>query len=77
MTGKDLIMFILQHNLENEEIFKDGKLLGFKTIAETAVRLGVGESTVRSWIAIGMLQSVTIGNVVYIPDEFFKMEGKE
>lgn len=74
MTGKDLIMFILQHNLENEEIFKDGRLLGFKTIPETAVRLRVGDSTVRAWIAMGMLQTITIGNVVYIPDDFFKLE---
>lgn len=75
MTGKDLIIFILQHNLENEEIFKDGRLLGFKTVSETAMRLGVGEATVRTWVALGKLNAVYIGDVVYIMDEFYKLEG--
>lgn len=74
MTGKELIVFILQHNLENEEIFKDGRLLGFKTVSETAIRLGVGEATVRTWVALGKLYAVKIDDVLYIADEFFKLE---
>lgn len=29
MTGKELILYILENNLEDSEIFKDGKFLDF------------------------------------------------
>lgn len=67
MTGRDLILYILQNGLENEEVFKDGRLLGFMRPAEAAVKFAVGESTIRSWIAMNVLQSVKIGNFIFIP----------
>lgn len=76
MTGRDLIVFILQHNLEDEPVFKNGKLLGFKTVEETALKLGTGIATVRAWAESGMLFSVCIDGVIYIADELFKLEDK-
>ena len=29
MTGRELILYILQNGLENEEVFKDGIFVGF------------------------------------------------
>lgn len=46
MNGKDLIIYILQNGLENEPIFKDGKPLGFITMAEAAVKFKVGVPTI-------------------------------
>ena len=37
MTGRDLIIYILENNLENEPVYKDGRLLGFLTVTEAAV----------------------------------------
>lgn len=67
MTGKELIIYILENNLENEEVFKDGKLLGFMTETEAAVKFGVGESTVRVWVKMGHIKSFKVGNTLYIP----------
>lgn len=68
MTGRELILYILQHNLEDEPIVKDGKLVGFLTEKETAAKLFVGEATVHTWVAMGVMKSVTIGDTTLIPD---------
>lgn len=67
MTGKELIIYILQNNLENEEIFKNGKLIGFITEEEAAVYFGVGTATIKTWVKKNMLPSVVIGYTTYIP----------
>ena len=39
MTGKDLIKYILENDLENEPIVQNGKILGFLSLEEAAVRV--------------------------------------
>ena len=67
MTGKDLIIYIMSHKLEDEPIYKDGSLVGFDTEDKFAEKMNVGVSTVRAWIDLGMVNSIRIGNVNYIP----------
>jgi hypothetical protein len=68
MTGKELIMYILANNLENEPVFKDGKLIGFETEGKFAEAMNVGVATVRAWVDTGMIgYSIRIGDVNYIP----------
>lgn len=67
MTGRDLILYILENNLENEPVFIDGTILGFSTVEETAVKLGVGVSTIYIWIGKGLLDYVNIGGVYFVP----------
>lgn len=67
ITGKDLILYILQHDLENEEVFKDGKFLGFMTEEEAAEKFGVGTATIDAWVAFGMLEHIQIGDALLIP----------
>ena len=47
MTGRDLIIYILENGLEDEPVFKDGKFIGFITTGEAAVQCNVlrGERT--------------------------------
>lgn len=66
-TGRDWIIYILANGLENEPIFKDGKLLGFMTEYEAAVKFNVGPATIRVWVTEGYLPSIRIGNMYYIP----------
>lgn len=66
-TGKDWMLYILEHNLIDEPIYDSGKLLGFMDAMEAAVKFDVGEATIRLWVQMGMLDSVKIGNVIYIP----------
>lgn len=68
MTGRDLIIYILSNNLENEQIFKDGKFIGFITTSEAAEKLGVGVATIRVLFEQGRLHGVTIGQEIYISD---------
>lgn len=68
MTGREFILYILSNNLENEQLFdKDGTFIGFMTIEEAATKFGVGSSTVNTWVLLGRLRAVMIGNRMYIP----------
>lgn len=67
MTGRDLILYILANGLEDEPVFEDGRLIGFMTLDEAAVKFEVGAATVRVWINEGMLYGIKIGEEIYIP----------
>ena len=67
MTGKELILYILENNLEDSEIFKDGRFLDFLTVSEAAVKFNVGEATVMTWLDLRLLNGFKVGNVYYIP----------
>lgn len=67
MTGRDLIIYILENGLENEPIFKDGKFIGFVTVQDEAVNRGVGESTIRAHIALGTIKAQWVEGGYYIP----------
>lgn len=67
MTGRELIMYILENNLENEEVFKNGRFIGFIDEKEAAKKFDVGTSTIRMWVKMDMLHGIQIGNAYYIP----------
>jgi hypothetical protein len=70
MTGRELIIYILQNNLEEEPVFKDGKLLGFVTAGEVAKEMDVGVATVYVWIHQQRLDGIFIGGKIYIPANY-------
>ena len=65
MTGKELILYILQNDLENEIVIDNGIFIGFMTEEEAAIKFGVGVATVRAWYARKMLNGVKTGNQIY------------
>lgn len=65
MTGRDLIIYILKNNLENEVVLKDGIFIGFMTEKEAAVKFEVGVETIRVWYTLGVLDGVEFGDAVY------------
>jgi hypothetical protein len=65
MTGKELIMYILQNDLENEVVIKDGVFICFMSEEEAAIRFDVGVSTIKAWYACGMLDGTKIGDRLY------------
>lgn len=65
MTGKELIMYILQNDLENEIAIKDGIFVWLMNEDEAAVRFDVGVSTIRAWYICGMLSGTKIGDRLY------------
>lgn len=67
MTGRDLILYILENNLENEKVFDNGRFLGFLTAAEFAAKWDVGEETVRLWVDLGYVDGMIVYDELYIP----------
>lgn len=67
MTGKDLVLYILQNDLLDDPVFLGERFLDFMTIQEAAVKLDVGEATVRNWVKLNMIPSIQIGGKIFIP----------
>lgn len=67
MTGRDLIIYILENKLEDERVFENGTFLGFITPNEAASKMNVGVATVFTWIFRGQLKHVKIGSLYLIP----------
>lgn len=70
MTGRELIIYILENGLENEPIFKNGKFVGFKTLTEVAEEMNVGKETVRVWCLLNMLPYVEVDGKFLIPGNY-------
>lgn len=70
MTGRDLILYILQNGLEDEPVFKNGKFIGFVTPEDVAIQTNVGTATVHTWIHQGRLPSEAVTEGIYIPANY-------
>lgn len=67
MTGRELIIYILENGLEDKPVFENGKPLGFMTIVEAAIKFGVGGGTIMTWICLGKIKYIQLGEKLYIP----------
>ena len=47
----------------------DGKLLGFMTVKEAALKYNVGTETINAWIRLGKLKYIMLNSTVYILDD--------
>jgi hypothetical protein len=65
MTGKELILYILQNNLEDTVVLQDGFFVGFMTEEEAATKFNVGISTIWTWYGLGRLNGLKIGDSLY------------
>lgn len=65
MTGRDIIIYILQNHLEDTEILTDSNHM-FLTVEEAAVKYGTGIATVKAMIAQNVLKGMKIGETYLI-----------
>ncbi len=65
MTGRDLILYILENNLENESVVKDGIFIGLMSEEEAAAKFGVGVSTIGVYHTLKMLDGIEINGRLY------------
>ena len=65
MTGRDLILFILENKLEDELVIKDGIFMWLMSEDEVAAKFGVGVSTIRVYNTLGMLDCIKIKDKLY------------
>ena len=66
MTGRDLIIYILQNDLEDQEVYENGTFLGLISVNEAAIKFGVGVNTILAWHGLGVIDGVTVNNELYI-----------
>lgn len=67
MTGKELIIYILENDLLDKQIVDDnGDPIFLLTPTEAAIKYGVGVSTVRAWMVENLIEWIAIGDKLYI-----------
>lgn len=67
MTGKEMIIYILENDLEDEEIIdKEGKPIWLITVEEAAAKLNMGVATIIAMAEMQMVKSVKLGDRMYI-----------
>lgn len=67
MTGRELIIYILENNLEDKQIFENGKLIGYMTVEQAAIKFSVGTAAVKQWLLLGWMPFVEIAGESFIP----------
>lgn len=78
MTGRELVLYIISHGLEDEQVYENGKFIGFMTAGEAAVKMNVGIMTIHVWVSQKKLNGIMIGDTLYIPaDSKSPMESSE
>lgn len=65
MTGRDLIIYILQNHLEDTEILTDSNHM-FLTVEEAAVKYETGVATIKAMINRNILKGMKIGETYLI-----------
>lgn len=63
MTGKEIVLYILQNDLEDSEFVLTDMFMSDRKAAE---KFDVGIETVRLWFALGQLRGVRIDDHVLI-----------
>ena len=67
MTGRELIVYILENHLEDKPVFENGKFVGFLTVEEAAAKMNLGVATINAFIQEGWLEGNKIGDNIYTP----------
>lgn len=65
MTGRELIIYIMQNGLEDEDVIKNGVFVGLVGEEEVAARFGVGVETIKAWYTLGMIEAHRINDYLY------------
>lgn len=67
MTGKDLIIYILENDLEDKSIIdENGIPIWLMTVDEAALKMNVGTATILTEAIREEIPSVKIGDTMYI-----------
>ena len=67
MTGRELVNFIFENNLEDVEVFSKGHLIGYLSEDEAAVKFNIQPGAVRAWVNTGKIEGFNVNGMVYIP----------
>ena len=81
MTGRELIVHILENGLEDVSMFETAFYQSFPTVKSVAVAFNVGIATVEAWVQNDCLDSFEFDGVEYITpsslNRFTKKKGNK
>lgn len=63
MTGKEMMLYILQNDLMDKDIFAHDVLM---TEIEAAAKFEVGVGTIRTWFVLRKIGGICIGDSLFI-----------
>ena len=66
MTGRDVILYILENHLEDELFFNNDSVIGLFNIYQAAVRMNVGPETIKTWFELKVVPKIQIGQTSFI-----------
>ena len=67
MTGRDLVIYIIQNDLLDEPVVKDGNFIGFMSPEDAALKKNVGPATIDVLIGLGHIDCHTLKDTRQIP----------
>lgn len=68
MTGRDLIIYILENGLEDKDVFEVMfNSNAFLSIYEAARKFNVGNATINAWVTGGYLKAFVVDGELRIP----------
>jgi hypothetical protein len=77
MTGRELIIYILQNGLEDKDVFENGVFIGFMDEEQAAAKFNVGVPTIKVWHSLGFIKGVAIGDKIFILSDTNDPRNKE
>lgn len=66
MTGKDLVLFIINHNLLDEEIDGSNMSKSFISLEDAAIKLGVSITSLEDMVKLGIFDHVIFDGKIYL-----------
>ena len=69
MNGRELIIYILKNNLEDEEVFSEEFWARMPSPMTVAIKFNVGVATVDTWIANKQLEAIEFNGKTYVTPE--------
>lgn len=66
LTGKDLILLILNYNLLDKTITKIDLSDMFLTVEEAAIKLGISTTSLTDMIKLGLVEHITVKDTILL-----------
>ena len=66
MTGREIMLYILEHDLYDVNVFEDLRYLGLYTIEQAAVKLETGVESIKSLCMLNLIETKVISGTTYI-----------
>ena len=66
MTGRDIILYILENHLEDEPFFSNDSVIGLVNTYYAAAKIGVGPETINAWFDLKVVPKIQIGQTSFM-----------